>query len=82
MLQSPVGTVARNSILHLRRHANHDLVWTRYVRKHGFLKFMAKRRVIVGDEKKPVDKAHVANKLASESYWYQERLEREVFFCR
>ena len=30
---------------------------TRYVRKNGFLRFMAKRRIIVGDEKKPVDKA-------------------------
>ena len=30
---------------------------TRYVRNHGFLKFMSKRRIIVGNEKKPVQQA-------------------------
>ena len=29
----------------------------RYVRSHGFLKYMTKRRILVGEDKKPVDQA-------------------------
>lgn len=38
----------------------------RYVRNHGFLKFMSKRRIIVGNEKKPVQQV---GQVDARLYW-------------